>query len=302
MKLSPLAKRGLNVFAVLVSTVLLVVLFRTVDMRALWRFLRATNPLWLAVALGWDLLILACWTQQWRMLLPRARPIASRRLLSVVAQTAFLGNVVPTSGPASAAVLLSREPGVTKASAVSVVTLDQLVEGLVKIALILFASQFIPLNELLRVTRLVLTILVGVGLVVMIYLAHQKRWLTRWTSELDSLRDIRRFVASLAWCAASKSCEALAIFAVQRAAGLTLAPSTAVLVLAAVSIGTMIPAAPGNLGTYEAGVVAMYRQLGVNPETAVGLAIVQHACLLLGTVGVGYIQFLRVRMKKSRPA
>lgn len=302
INLSQRGRRWLNVVAVLVSTALLVVLFRTVDMQAFWRFLRQTDGRWLLAALAANLLILACWTQQWRMLMPLARPISTRRMLSVVGQTAFLGNAVPASGPASAVLLLAREPGVTHASAVSVVTLDQLVEAIIKIALLVACSQLLTLTELLRDARLVLSIIVVVGLVVLMYLARQQRWLTRWSSELDSLRDIRRFAKSIAWCACSKTCEALAILCVQHAAGVDLPPATAFLVLTAVSIGTMIPAAPGNLGTYEASVVAMYRQLGVNPEVAFGLAVVQHVCLLLGTVGVGYVQFSFSRVGRMKPA
>jgi uncharacterized membrane protein YbhN (UPF0104 family) len=302
ISLSPSTKRWLNLLAILASTVLLVVLFRSVDMAQFWVFLRQTDPLWLLVALTCNLLILPAWTQQWRMLMPRARPISTRRMMSVVATTAFMGNAVPATGPASAVVLLSREPGVTRASAVSVVTLDQLVEAVIKIVLLILASRLIPLSPALRETRLVLSIVVFVAFVVLALAARQQRWLTKFTAELDSLRDFKRFAASVAWCAISKSCEALAIIAVQHASGVSLPPSSAVLVLAAVTIGTMIPAAPGNLGTYELTVVAMYRQLGVSYETAFGLAVVQHVCLLLGTVGVGYVQFSLKRVKKWKVA
>lgn len=295
--LAPRTRRWFNVAAVLLSTSLLVVLFRTVPLAALWRFVRAADIRWLLGALASNVMILVCWSQQWRMLLPLITPIPTQRLLALVAQTAFLGSVLPVSGPASAVVLLMQEPGVTQASAVSVVSLDQLVEGLARVGLLLVASQFVPLTPWMRVVRIALPIVVVTALLVLTYLSRQRRWLYGWMRAFDSLRDLTRFGRAFGWCLCSKSCEALAIFAVQRASGVMMSPGNALLVLAAVSLATMIPVAPGNLGTYEASAVAMYRQLGVNAETALGLAVVQHLSLLLGTVGVGYVQFALRRFR-----
>ena len=59
--------------------------------------------------------------------------------------------------------------------------------------------------------------------------------------------------------------------------------------LAAVILGSMVPVSPGNLGTYEASVFLAYRYLGVAPEQALSLALVQHLCFMLPSVGVGYL-------------
>ena len=61
------------------------------------------------------------------------------------------------------------------------------------------------------------------------------------------------------------------------------------MVLAAVVLGTMLPVAPGNLGTYEASVFVTYRYLGVSPEQALALAIAQHVAFMLPAVGIGYL-------------
>jgi uncharacterized membrane protein YbhN (UPF0104 family) len=55
-----------------------------------------------------------------------------------------------------------------------------------------------------------------------------------------------------------------------------------------VIVATMLPISPGNVGTYEASVFLAYRYLGVAPEVALSLAIVQHVCFMLPAVGVGY--------------
>jgi hypothetical protein len=86
-----------------------------------------------------------------------------------------------------------------------------------------------------------------------------------------------------------KGVELLAIAAVQQAFGVHIGAGGTLLVLAAVVLGTMLPLAPGNLGTYEASAFLAYRYLGVAPEQALTLAIVQHVCFMLPSVGIGYL-------------
>jgi glycosyltransferase 2 family protein len=86
-----------------------------------------------------------------------------------------------------------------------------------------------------------------------------------------------------------KAAEALAIAAIILALGVDLPVSAAVVVLGAVNLATMLPVAPGNVGTYEAGAIAAYRWLGVAPEAALAAAIVQHLCFLLPAVGAGAV-------------
>jgi hypothetical protein len=60
-------------------------------------------------------------------------------------------------------------------------------------------------------------------------------------------------------------------------------------VLAAVILGSILPVAPGNVGTYEAGAFIAYRHLGIEPATATILAIASHACFMIPSVGIGYV-------------
>jgi uncharacterized membrane protein YbhN (UPF0104 family) len=111
---------------------------------------------------------------------------------------------------------------------------------------------------------------------------------SRWARELEVLRHWRRSLGALACVIAMKGVEALALAAVQRAFGVPISAGGTLLVLAALILGTMLPVAPGNLGTYEASVFLVYRYLGVSPEQALALAVVEHVCFLLPSVGVGY--------------
>jgi len=99
-----------------------------------------------------------------------------------------------------------------------------------------------------------------------------------------------------------KLVEGLAIIAAQHALGVHLPASRAVLVLAAAGLGTMLPLAPGNLGTYEASVVVAYKWLGVSTGDAVALAVVQHVAYLAAATGAGYavLSIRQMRLWKRR--
>jgi uncharacterized membrane protein YbhN (UPF0104 family) len=112
--------------------------------------------------------------------------------------------------------------------------------------------------------------------------------LAQWAFRLEALRSPARFLAALAACFGMKLVEGLAILATQHALGVSLPASSAVLILAATGIGTMLPLAPGNLGTYEASVFLAYRWLGVSSADAIALGLVQHLAYLAATTGAGY--------------
>ena len=139
-------------------------------------------------------------------------------------------------------------------------------------------------------------------LVVLVALAHRDAANERTTSWLPSrlrphvigvaqalapLRD-RRALSAFVLAIAKKGCEIVAIMLVQRAFRVELPFGSAVLILAALNLATIIPVVPGNAGVYEAAVVWTYVRLGVPLERATGMAVAQHACYLAALALPGY--------------
>jgi len=111
---------------------------------------------------------------------------------------------------------------------------------------------------------------------------------SRWAEELAILKSARA-LSALLFVALTKVAEGVAIAAVANAYGVTLSVGNTLLVLAAAILASMLPLSPGNLGTYEAGVFLAYRHVGLPPEQALSLAIAQHACFMIPSVGIGYM-------------
>lgn len=275
---------------------------------------------WLATAVLANLLILPLWAAEWKLLVPGTFRVAYSRMFEVVSVTAAVLNSVPFfAGEASGVALLIGRAGLSRGAALSVLAMDQLLVGFAKLALIAATALYVPLPAWLRGGILSLLGGVVVLLVILLLLAH--RWATLRDRLLDRPSGIRELAArlmawgthfdalrepGLAWrlgalALGKKGAELVGILAVQVAFGVEPTIAAALLVLAALSITTLLPVAPANLGVYEATVFATYRFLGIPAESALGMAIVQHLCFLLPALTTGYVLLTVRQLMRRRP-
>ena len=292
--------------ALSVATLFLVFSFRSVEWGRVWQELRHVRPVWLVGALFFNFAILIFWTLQWQVFLPKSTKVPFRTTFDVIALMAMVSNTIPYMlGHASGVLLLARQGKVGHAVALSVMTLEQLAEGFAKLTVLLAVALLIPIPEWVRSGILSLVVGVGSLSIALLVVAHRfpkpqegakrsfRDFVARWAHHLDALRNVRIFAGGLLLGLAMKASEAAAILAVQRRFGVELPLGGVLLVLASVGLATMIGIAPGNLGVYEAAVFLVYQYLGVPPEQALGMAILQHVCHLIPFVGTGYVVLLR---------
>lgn len=293
--LSERRARWIRIGAWLVATSLIVLLIRNVDPARALKVISRTNVWWLVVAVASNLLIQPLGAVQWRCMVPDGVIISFRRMLRLFSLTSVANNTTPSLiGHATGALLLAGEPRLGKAGALSVIALDQMAVGIAKIGIIAFAALLLPLPEWMRRGLLGLAIAVGVLIAVGVVIALRTR-------HLSALRHPRRFFqgAGLALCV--KAAEAGAIFAVQQSFGVDSNLRTVIVVLAASALGSVVPIAPANIGTYEAASFGAYRYLGLDAESALGIAVIQHVCQLLPAVGAGYVLLSWPRLTSRVP-
>ena len=283
MKLSARTWRFLHVAALVVVSAIVIVGLTRVDWPRTLDALQRAQPPWLVLAVMANAGIIFAWAEFWRLLRPPAElPVTYRRMFEISATASALMNTLPFGGGhASSVVLLVRRAATSQRGALSVLALDQLGEGIVKVALFLVVALFAPLPIWMRASVTTASLAVAAWLAVMLIAS-------RWAEELAILKSARA-LSALAFVALTKVAEGLAIAAVAHAYGVDLSFSATSLVLAAAILASMLPLSPGNLGTYEAGVFLAYRHIGLTPEQALSLAIAQHACFMIPSVGIGYV-------------
>ncbi len=302
-------RRWMWLIGSVVATSLLAIVFNSVDWARVWQEVRRVHFGWLALAVAFNLSIIALWTKQWSVFLPRKQKVGYRTMFETVALMAMVSNALPYMiGQASGVLLLAKRGKVGHAIGLSVLALDQLAEGLAKLSVLAVVALLIPIPPWLRQGILLLVSVVLTLLVTLLWFAHRHREPTkpldhakasllrrilhfgsRWAHHLEALRSVKVFGAGLGLALAMKAAEAAAILAVQQSFGIALPLWSVLLVLISVGIVTMVGVVPGNLGVYEATVFFVYQYVGASPEQALGLAVIQHVCYLIPLAGTGYL-------------
>jgi hypothetical protein len=291
--------------AIALLALLLVLALRRLDLARVGTELGRARPEWIIAATLCYLSILPLWAIQWWLLSPPAPQRTPGKLLGVVAMTSSVLNTTPLLvGEAAGVHFLATETALDRASGLAVLAMDQLLVGVAKVTVLSCAALLLPLPYAMAQGIRVLVASVGTLLVALLIVA----WigpLTRRLRELHApprlasivdrliaglspLRSPGRGGGALLLALLKKGVELLAILAIQRAFGVELPMASALLVLAALNLATLLPLVPGNAGIYEAAVVLAYVHLGVPAERALGMAVVQHACYFTALALPGY--------------
>ena len=301
-------KKVAPVLGWLFATALLVYFLRRVDRSQLAEAMEMVRWSWISVALVANALILVSWTALWWVVSPREERPSYGVMFEINSMASALMNTMPfLGGHAAAVVLMVKRAAMTRTGALSVMALDQLGEGLAKVSIFLFVAVAAPLPDWMRVGIVTACTAVGGLLLAMVIAAHGHTIIrpaetgkltlvgrgrvlaANWAQRMETLRSVKQSLAALAFAIGTKVAEGVAILAVQHAFGVELSIGSTALVLAAVILGSILPVAPGNVGTYEAGAFLAYRHLGIDPAMATILAVSSHVCFMIPSVGIGYL-------------
>lgn len=300
----------------LVSAAFLALAFRGLHPSDVWAVLRQVDPRWLAPALL--LYAAGVWLRavRWTVLL---RPVARMTPGAVVPATLAgytANNILPLrTGELVRAYLLGNAIGVRKSPILASIAVERLFDGLTMLAFLLAAMTAISPTVELRRLALLAAMLFAAAVVVlatMVLAGHRRDYLldpllrplpdhvearvrSAATAFLDGLGSLRRgsdLLLVAITSVAAWACEAAMYWAVARGFGAALAPvmtgPAAVLTTAVANLATLVPAAPGYVGTFEAGVLlALVGALGVGRALALSYALLLHAALWLPVTLVG---------------
>ena len=308
----------------LLLTALIVVTIGRVDWTLAIAAVAKAKPLPLILAVLLNAMILVFATAQWLLFLPEGVSVARSKMFKIMAIMSTVANSGPAGGGAAVGVhLLARQEGVGHSVGLSVLLLDQLVEGLVKVAIVLLAIVVVPIG--LEYKAVSATILIGVPTLffVLTVIAHRRfvlesiserttgflGWmltkLNLVAANLEALRRPKKLSLTVVLGLLQKLVAALAITCILLAFGVVTPWWGILAVLVAVNLSTVVSVTPANLGVFEGAAFLVYTSLGISSDTAVALAIVQHAAYLIPLAGIGWIissvRPLNISRSKSEP-
>ena len=281
---------------------------QSIDLDRAWIEFSRADPFWLFLAVFFNACILGVWTSLWYLLLPGKFSVSFFRIFQANSFMSTSCNTIPFPGGHAAGVMaLARRAKVGHSVALSVLALDQLMEGFAKIFVLTLVAIFVPLPEPMGQGILVFVFVIAFFASIMFYLAHKqprvkegtisfidkiRKFVSRWSVHLEILRDVRIFSFGLLLALLMMFVQTLGIWAVQKSLGLDLPFWAPILVMGALNLVTVLPITPGNFGIYEGTAFLAYQFYGLSSELALSLAFLQHLCFLIPMVGSGYLVLL----------
>jgi uncharacterized protein (TIRG00374 family) len=278
-----------------------------VDWAGVYARARGADPLWLALAVCGTLVALPFWSLSW-VLLSHSRLRRIYQLMEVQAITlAAVQSLSLLAGGATAMVMLTRRAGFSPPAALSLLALDQLVTGIVKVILVALAVSLAQPPAWMQHAGWSLLAVVAVAVAVLLMTHGHEASLLRWSAErsgalakvvsfvgrasshLRALRDPLRSFAAVVLMLVRRLLEGLPILCVQKAVGIPVSWELGLLVLTALALVTVIPQPPGNAGLYEAAVLVVYQAAGIPADLALAAALLQHAAFLVAALVPGYL-------------
>ncbi len=310
---------------VLISGVLLVYAFQGQSPAEIWDALRRFDSRWLLPALV--LYFAGVWIRavRWAVLLRPLVPVSVRDVLPIVVVGYTANNVLPLrTGELVRAYLVRRRFGVRKTAALATIAVERLFDGLTMLGFIFAATTVISLTAALQHLALIAAAVFAAILLGMVVLtlggdfrdrllqlalgplppALADRVERMAMSFLGGLGVLRRkgdlglvgLTSIAAW-----GFEASMYWALARGFGgevaAVMSVPAALLTTGVANLATLVPAAPGYVGTFEAGVtLAVAGALGVGQAVALSYALLVHAALWFPITLWGAIEWSRMHL------
>ena len=290
-----------------------------IDMDSARDAMMRAEPGYLCAALAFYWLDIALRTARWRLLLAPAKRLAYRHVGEALLVGYAMNNVLPARlGEIFRADFICRQFAVSRSAALGSIIIERMLDGITVVGFFVVGLATVTLHANDGVLTAV-AITAGVGLtggaaIILGVVFWQDRlpldrlvWLKPRLAAMAGTFAIVRgpaIVPVIALTAGLWLLECTTIFLVIAACGVTLSPTGLCLVVGVASLSTLIPSAPGYIGSLQLAFVMGFAALGIASIPAV-IAATLTQILLLGSITVAGLSLLGLsglRRKRSLAA
>jgi hypothetical protein len=290
--------------------------FRDFDLAGLLRRVEKMDPSWIVAALLCYVLSYVCQGVRWQLLL---RPLSTVTVLSTtqaIYAGLFVNDVLPLRlGEVARAALISRWTALKLRSIIASILIERLCDGFWLAVGVVAVMILVPLPRKLIEAGDVFAIAILVALIAFSFLLFTAR--TKWAKSVTpqssdtprplitmfitllrgallDLRNVSYGLNAVLACIFSLTMlqlQGLSLWFVMRAYGLHVPVAAGLVVFLIMHLGTMVPAAPANVGTYQFFTVLGLTLFGVDKTTAVGFSLVAFGILNIPLLMIGFWAF-----------
>lgn len=304
-----------------ISGAAIYILVLSVDIPAAIQALSKASPVWILVMVGTVFVDIAARAGRWRALLTPVASVAYRRVLGYTYLGYLANNVLPARlGELVRSHALGEGEGISRTTVLGTVVVERIVDTVIVVALaglavvILGVGGFISTAVLLGMLFVGVLVVGLVGAIVLHRLPGADRFIGlagRWPKVVDLAARLREGLAvaahprslgvALALSAVAWGASIGTVLAASQAVGIELSLVQAALLSSGVALVTIVPAAPGYAGTFELTAVEIAKLFGIDPASALAMALLVHAMILGVTSIGGVIAFILGRRRHVAP-
>lgn len=295
-----------TVIGIAISAVAIWILARSVDLPRTFDVLRTANPAWILLMVGTVLLDVGARGGRWQALLTPIRRLPYRRVLGYTYLGYLANNVLPARlGELVRSHALGEGEGISRPTVLGTVVVERIVDTVIVVGLAALAVVILGVGGTMSTAVLLGAGFVGV-LIVLLFVAMVSHRLPgaervlavaeRYPRILELARRLREGLAvagrprtlglALLLSAAAWTASIATFFASGQSVGVELTLSQAALLCAGTALATIVPSAPGYVGTFELTAVSIAKIFGADPDAAFAMALLAHA-MILGITSIG---------------
>ncbi|MCK5218744.1 flippase-like domain-containing protein [bacterium] len=288
--------------------------FRKVDMQVLTNALVQANYIWLVPGLIVYLLGYLVRAVRWKYLMKSIKPLSWQRLYPPLILGFMVNNVLPArAGEFVRAYIVGKREGISKSSVFATVVMQRVYDGLVMVLFAVVVLGFFKLpsspdnfrfvelvNLIIKLTAVLFVLLFAFFFAMITWKEWFTRVLSRLTKKLPNslrqpvehilhsfidglsvLRNRRDSLLALGFSVLAWSGESATYYFVLRAFDVVLPLYAAVMLMALVNLGIMLPSSPGYIGPFEFFGVSTLLLFGVDKSVSLPCILVIHAMVWL---------------------
>jgi glycosyltransferase 2 family protein len=314
-------KRGWQlVLTIGLSAAFVFIVVWSVNLRQTMDALRGANYAYIPLAVLCSLFTNVLRSYRWKYVLNPLRRIGVRRLFSGVAVGYMANNILPARlGEIVRSYYLGKKEGLSKSSTLATVVIERLFDGLTLLGFLALISTFLTFPDWVTTAGVVAAALFFVlAAVLAASVARRDLTLTlvrRLTSSLPTriaqrlhdligsfltglliLRHWRDAVLAFVFSVLGWIVEAATYYVVGLCFDFHLTITAAMVTVAIVNFGILLPAAPGYVGTFEFFCVSALSLVFVERSEALSYALVLHGVLVIPITVIGMVCFFKDQM------
>lgn len=273
--------------------------------------LAATDWRWVSLAIVADIAVYVCQGFRWSRLLSPLAKISPWKTTQAVYIGLFANEVLPLrSGEIIRCYLQRRWTKLPLSVVISSVLIERLLDGVWLVLGFWGVSQFVELPGFLNVGSQILMVLLGVLSVLLVFAiwykpaAQQALAGSRWAATLRHLLDGVHVMGSsptfpgvVLLSLLYLALQVLPILFLMIGYGMEVSPWAALVVLVVLRLGTVVPQAPGNVGSFQALTILGLKVFGLDRGDATGFATLLFLVVTVPLWMAGFVALIATRMR-----